>query len=356
MPINLISGQAPAGPRSIGIHVTGRCVLACAFCPYHFDKTRDIVRNPREITLAQFERIMQSVERLKTPWVNFTGEGEPFEHPHIETMITHVKNLGLKLDVNSNGILLTENKQCLIERIDSLNINCPGVDEESYAGGQNHSKSFYTLVRKNIACIARWEMRPRLNWVYLITHQSAQNLERVLPQAAEIGYDEVTFVLPFLHAGTMASGLNVKQAEEVRHKAATVLRQEASGKLGVLQTNMKHVAQILTQSMFFDAPKRADSFNKRLDFQRSFYFERSFPKNFRCQAGWREVVVDLKGNVILCCGNLHTIIGNTEEQDLYHIWHGERAAHMRLDIRDQMDRSLPHWQECLECPYPFDRD
>jgi MoaA/NifB/PqqE/SkfB family radical SAM enzyme len=88
------------------------------------------------MTMITFERIMEELEGLSTlPTVFFGGIGEPLSHSHIAEMIGRAKALGCRVEMITNGTLLTESKsRALIDAgLDLLWVSIDGARPESYA-------------------------------------------------------------------------------------------------------------------------------------------------------------------------------------------------------------------------------
>ena len=88
----------------IYIEPTNKCNLACSTC----------MRNTWDEPLGQmedktFEKIVDSVKTLPTPLdIMFGCLGEPLMHPDIIKMITKMKKLGSRVELITNGTLLSE--------------------------------------------------------------------------------------------------------------------------------------------------------------------------------------------------------------------------------------------------------
>lgn len=116
--------------RKVYIEVTTLCNFDCTTC----------VRNSWDDSLGKmdydtFQLIIQQLKELPDlEWVHLGGFGEPLSHPEIFEMIKQIKDLGLKVEIISNGSLLTqEAAQKLIDlQIDRLFISLDGPDEEAY--------------------------------------------------------------------------------------------------------------------------------------------------------------------------------------------------------------------------------
>jgi MoaA/NifB/PqqE/SkfB family radical SAM enzyme len=115
----------------IYIELTNRCNLECRTC------IRNVWDEPLGLMEWEtFERILDGIQMVyPTPTLFLGGYGEPFVHPKIIEMIRRAKDLGLPVELITNGILLTEeiSEQLIETGLDVLWISIDGVTPESYA-------------------------------------------------------------------------------------------------------------------------------------------------------------------------------------------------------------------------------
>lgn len=85
------------------IEPTTLCNLDCATCMRNvWDEP------PGQMSEAVFHRILEGIRTLQpTPSVFFGGFGEPLTHPHIIEMVAQAHQAGAKVELITNGILLT---------------------------------------------------------------------------------------------------------------------------------------------------------------------------------------------------------------------------------------------------------
>ena len=79
--------------------------------------------------------------------------------------------------------------------------------------------------------------------------------------------------------------------------------------------------------------------------------EKVLPENFSCEVGWYKAYVDLNGDVILCGGNLQTVVGNVYQERFRDIWEGQRAREMRMKLKHQFRPQEKFFRECWNCPF-----
>ncbi|MFX1236385.1 MAG: radical SAM protein [Promethearchaeota archaeon] len=123
--------RLPTRLLKLYIEPTNKCNLACRTC---------IRRTWNEPMGMMSEKVFdQVIDGLKTfspsPTVFFGGFGEPLSHPNIIEMIATVKKLGSKVELITNGTLLSKelSKKIIKAGLDILWVSIDGASPESYA-------------------------------------------------------------------------------------------------------------------------------------------------------------------------------------------------------------------------------
>jgi Fe-coproporphyrin III synthase len=106
-------------PRSIDINPTARCNLHCSFCwgPEH--------TLPDSLTTEDWERVMLFFARYGTTAIVFTG-GEPLIRKDIGRLIGFAKNLGMRVTLSTNTLLLRRRADQLLPFVDEIGIPLDG--------------------------------------------------------------------------------------------------------------------------------------------------------------------------------------------------------------------------------------
>jgi MoaA/NifB/PqqE/SkfB family radical SAM enzyme len=112
------------------IEVTNLCNLDCQTC------MRNVWGEPSGLMSdATFEKIFTEIQgMLVLPTVFFGGYGEPLIHPKISEWVKKFKSIGARVEMISNGLLLTEERSLQFIRagLDVLWVSLDGSSEESY--------------------------------------------------------------------------------------------------------------------------------------------------------------------------------------------------------------------------------
>lgn len=113
------------------IEPTNLCNLDCRTC------MRNVWGEPSGTMSDQtFERIFAGLQGMSPmPTVFFGGYGEPLIHPKLVEWVQRIKTLGARVELITNGILLTEERSLQFIRagLDVLWVSLDGSSPESYA-------------------------------------------------------------------------------------------------------------------------------------------------------------------------------------------------------------------------------
>lgn len=117
--------------KKLYIEATNQCNLNCRTC------IRNIWDEPQgKMSRQVFSRLVDGLKRFTpVPNVVFGGMGEPLFHPDIVEMVRKVKSLGGKVDLITNGTLLSKELSLALIRagLDRLWVSLDGATPENFA-------------------------------------------------------------------------------------------------------------------------------------------------------------------------------------------------------------------------------
>jgi len=123
----------------IYIEATNLCNLDCITC------MRNVWEEPSgKMSDQTFERIFQNLKRMSPlPTVFFGGYGEPLIHHRLVEWIKRIKELGARVELITNGLLLTEKRSLQFIRagLDMIWVSLDGSSQGSYADERYLSRS-----------------------------------------------------------------------------------------------------------------------------------------------------------------------------------------------------------------------
>ena len=106
------------------MEITNLCNRNCTFCP-------GTVRPPRMMTAAEFETVLGRLEGI-TGYLYYHLMGEPLTHPELPKMLAIASARGFKSQITTNGTLLKDRGQALLDaKVHKVNISIHSFEEGS---------------------------------------------------------------------------------------------------------------------------------------------------------------------------------------------------------------------------------
>lgn len=106
------------------VEITNLCNRNCTFCP-------GTVREPKMMTVDEFRTVAEKLTGV-TGYLYYHLMGEPLTHPGLPQMLSIAAALGFKSQITTNGTLLHERGQALIDaRVHKVNISVHSFEEGS---------------------------------------------------------------------------------------------------------------------------------------------------------------------------------------------------------------------------------
>ncbi|MBL8101146.1 MAG: SPASM domain-containing protein [Anaerolineales bacterium] len=179
--------------KRVYVEATNKCNLNCSTC----------IRNVWDVefgcmTEETFEHILASLQDLPNkPELFFGGYGEPLSHPRILDMIQRAKELGHRISLITNGILLTERvANRLIElKLDMLWVSMDGASSECYidvrlgdALPRIIDNLKYLQVKKyRMFGASNWAGYPKLGIAFVAMKRNIHDLNEVIRLGGRLG-------------------------------------------------------------------------------------------------------------------------------------------------------------------------
>lgn len=182
------------------IEPTSQCNLSCRTC------IRNAWDEPMgQMTEVTFERILSGIEALDyRPVIFFGGFGEPLFHPMIADMVRRAKKASSKIELITNGMLLTEERsRALIQAgLSTLWVSVDGASPESYADiriGAALPKIFQNIARYRDQFRLTMGGEPDIGLVFVAMKRNIADLPELLRMSTRLGVSRylVTNILPY---------------------------------------------------------------------------------------------------------------------------------------------------------------
>jgi tungsten cofactor oxidoreducase radical SAM maturase len=184
--------------KKVYIEPTSRCNLNCITC----------IRNSwgdekADMEMSTFEAIMKQLKGLKhLREVALGGFGEPFYHPYILRMIEDIKTLGVKLTISTNGTLLDELADPLVELgMDNIIVSIDSVYPQTFSDirrGASLNEVLENVRRLNGAKRRKRRFTPSVGIEFVLMRRNVDEIPRLPELAHSVGASSVliTNLLP----------------------------------------------------------------------------------------------------------------------------------------------------------------
>lgn len=106
-------------PVAAVVGLTYRCQCECVHCSVSASPHRD---TKGELSADELKQLLTSLRELGVVKVTFFG-GEPLVHPAIFELLAHGREQGLRVSIDTNGILLTEDTVRRLKELGVSNVN-----------------------------------------------------------------------------------------------------------------------------------------------------------------------------------------------------------------------------------------
>ncbi len=116
------------------VAITYRCNLKCVFCYAGSGCTANPTGSSKEMTTEQIKEVLWKIfHQAKTPSVSFTG-GEPTLIPELPALIRYAKELGMRVNLITNGTLITPAlaRTYAEHGLDSAQVSLEGVSADTH--------------------------------------------------------------------------------------------------------------------------------------------------------------------------------------------------------------------------------
>jgi radical SAM protein with 4Fe4S-binding SPASM domain len=312
-------------PRCLYLETTNRCNLRCRSCIIY----RGGWEPKRDISLEELLMLSEQLPGLERAVLH--GIGEPLLNPDLPAMICHLKSNTARVLFNTNGILLSKEKQeeLIDSQVDEIRVSLDAASPRVYQAVRGSDK--FDLIVRNLRTMtrrlaSRKLAKPKLSLWFLGNRDNIGDLPKLIELASDIGVSEVYLqrLVYFLeHEGyglarpekkltnldTEANQLIKKSEEKAIHLGVTF---NASGLTGAVQ------------SLQVSSPVRSP-----------------WKKCFR---PWEVMYITAQGNVLPCCISPFStadyssiVLGNIFDQSVEEIWFGE----IYQDFRKRHQTTIP---------------
>lgn len=116
--------------KKVYIEITNVCNLRCNFCPI-------TKRTPKFMSLEDFSSVLNKVKDF-TDYIYLHLKGEPLFHPDLGLFLDLAYEYGLKVNLTTNGTLISKNKDLLLNKpsLRQINISLHSIEQNQWFNNQ----------------------------------------------------------------------------------------------------------------------------------------------------------------------------------------------------------------------------
>ncbi len=322
----------------IYIEPTTLCNLDCRTCMRNvWDEPGGMMRE------ETFERIFTSLQTMAPlPTIFFGGYGEPLLHPRIIEWVKRIKGLGARVEVITNGLLLTEERSLHFIRagLDMLWVSLDGASPKHYADvrlGSSLSsviQNLKTLRQIRYKATDIDNSKPNLGIAFVAMQSNIAEMSEVIRLGVSLGAKQFSISNVLAHTPELHEQMLYKR---------TIYQPAARPNTSAPLVNLPRTdSNEMTKHVLAEIYAR-----KYLLEQAGYEMNRAIDSCPFIEQGSTAIRWD--GNVCPCLPRLHTnqyyfekrlrsapsyTLGNILERDLLDIWNDERY----LSLRERVQR------------------
>lgn len=316
-------------PNTVVLIPTYRCNLRCSMC-FIYKGGKSHISNRKELDFKSWQKIIDDMTSFN-PHFYIIG-GEPLIYKNTLDIIKYVKDKGCYCSVNTNGILLTQYSEKLLQTgIDKITVSVDGPEEIYNIIRGNHFNEMMdgliSLVR-NKTILKRFKPLIGINCV--ISSCNYKYLEKVVEIGKETGVDFVNFQhLQF------SDEVRINQHNNLFKKSFGIDTKEMNGFLDetVTEIDTDYLTKIIDKMKKYKnclhieitpAIGDVDKYYNDLNFK--------FNNNY-CIAPWTVTRVLPNGDVCVCFGHPDYVIGNLKKDSFTNIWNNNQYIDFRQKLK-----------------------
>ena len=303
-------------PTRATINSTTDCNLRCDMCRYHGQVRLQHETLPFEVFESVAAQIFPTLKELHA-----TVKGEPLLTPYWNSMLSLMAEYGVRLNLTTNGMLLTsEVSESIIPILRDVKVSFDGATKGTFerirrgASFETVLENIKNFVRLRTVYLERnpGNYSPTLTMQAVLMRDTIEELPDIARLASEIGADRV-------------KGFNLIVYDPAFLGQSLLYDQERSNRY-LLEA--KRVAKELGLETKYQEPFDGKS--------NIFDYEEVGERKRDCAFLWRQFNIDPDGNVRPCCHDKSPVMGSVYENSVKEVWNGEAYRNMRsrLDSED----------------------
>lgn len=298
-------------PRTLpilAIMVTDKCQLKCKMCG-----ACDYTPGDHDmLNLQQWKAVMDSAARLNTRIVSITG-GEALLRKDLFELIAHIRNLGMAVHLNTNGLLLNDKNVAQIEAlgIETVSVSLESTDPETH--DLIRGKGMFERTLEGLRRLRKGAPGVRIGINCVINRHNLSTLPDMIPWAVQEDVDQIKFAP--IHS-------NLQHKDKPLEDYEDMVFDESH--LGALEDT---ITEIRTRLNATGLESTSEPFFKGIT---NLY--RPPASNFYCYAGYAITTIDAQGNLSACFDKAG--MANVRDRPLHELWRSDEFQQHRQLVRN----------------------
>lgn len=334
--------------RQLTLIPTHLCNQKCKFCP-HWEYSKLFEIHYGEPFLSDFKYFTKTIEEVSfyKPNITLTG-GEPLLHPHWDKLAYSCKSKNLYLHLQTNGSLIKENIEKIIEFVDEISLPLESHKKEIYNDIRGDDNAF-DMVLSGIKAIDETKKllnkkKPLINIWYVINEKNYKEIEEFTEAISQLNVEINNLV--FRHFTFTDEEMLKKHNEEFARRFNINAKFWAEylylykPKLD-LESLIKTIKKILLKKYSFNIEFFPNLSAEEI---RNYYITPSYlPQRFKkCFYPFFNATLQPNGDVWICP---NYCIGNVKENSFLSLWNNSKAKTIRINLLK--NGILPNCRGCI---------
>lgn len=289
----MMEGEWRRLPLSITWYLTTACNLACEFC---YNRTEG---PPSDFDLEEARRVLRDIAAAKPFSLCLIG-GEIFMLDGLLTLIRDAHNYGIKVNLASNGLLITE---AIMDELSTMNIGFIQISLDGSTAELHDRMRGPGTYDKTLAVIRRLKERGfRVDLATIISRPNLHDVVNMMKLGQELGISRVKYNL-FIPAGPAAA---VGKRYELNPRE--------------LRDAFRMIDEYRMANPDLEIEVEKPCFGNFSEYAgRELPEERGF-KSYGCQAGTRTATILNTGDVVGCEMFSDEVAGNVYQESFNALW------------------------------------
>ncbi len=330
-------------PNTIYLAVNSVCNLKCIMCDVGQNNKESqfyklMVNDDNNMDIENALKFMGQVKEFK-PAIAITST-EPLLYPSLELMIKEVKKMGLSIQVTTNGLLLLEKADMLLEnRVNDVWISADGMFET--ADIIRGMKGFFNKMNSGVKYILnnRDKSKTSVNMNFTILPMNVEQMYEFALYFSELGVDSISFSHMNFVSEDMSVLTNKLYGPYIKSTRSSIeVINPADMNTAKLQNEINRIKKDFSNVQFSPELKTIrevhDFYNK----------PDTIVKQQKCVVPWNIMQIMSNGDAVIMTRCYPLIMGNIYEQSYNEIWNGKEYRKFRAFMKK--NKLLPACTRC----------